>query len=47
MLHVLSMRCEVGKGHVLAPIASASQHEVAPWFGTAVVWDPRISMRIF
>ena len=45
------MTCTVGEvrsgmGHVLAPIASASQHEVASWFVTAVVWNASISVRI-
>ena len=34
-----------GMGHVLAPIASASQHELAPWFVTAVVRTQHISAR--
>ena len=38
----LCITCTVGEvrsgmGPVLTPIASASQHEVAPWFVTAVV----------
>ena len=35
-----------GMGHVLVLIESASQHEVAPWFVTVVVWIPLFSVRI-
>ena len=32
--------------HVLEPIAKAFQHEVGLGFGTAVVWNSRIIVRI-